>query len=108
MHKTNREADTESVEEQNCQGQAAMDEALALPITRLFVGAMAFATFFCFVVVYQEQVFSQRPLWQKAICAVTTPLLFGPVLLEMISVVFLGRSRMPWYREIINRWHTRT
>jgi hypothetical protein len=94
-------------EEQDRQGQAAMDQALALPITRAFFGILFFVTAFGFLVCYVAEVFGERALWHRVIGAIGMPPVFAPMLLEMAAVAFLGKSLTPWYRELMNRWRPR-
>ena len=91
-------------EQQDKQGQAAMDAVLAHPAARLFFGALFLMMLFAFFVIYETQLFGQEPLWQKIVAAICMPLIFGPMLTELGSVTLFGRSLTPWYRVLIRRW----
>ena len=102
MQGTNKEVHDD--DEQDRQGQAAMDEALALPVTRLFFGALTLLMLFSFVVIYHGHLLASHPRWQKAMFGVATPLLCAPIILEMGSVALYGKSRTPWFRKLMHRW----
>jgi hypothetical protein len=79
------------------QGQQAMDQAVAMPVVRLFFGLMA-AIFSVTIVVALTK--------RDSLTAVALVLCGIPIVIDFASVSLFGRSRTPWFRAIMRTWRT--
>src|SRR5687767_3134074 len=83
------------------QGQRAMDQALAMPLVRVFFGLLWICNLALCVQILVTAI------WQRDWLSGAIALLFVPLIRELGSVCFLGRSRTPWFREIMSGYRCR-
>ncbi|MBX3415443.1 MAG: hypothetical protein KF708_22355 [Pirellulales bacterium] len=90
------------------QGQAAMDRALAMPLTRL-----AFGTYLAVMVLLVMGLCSSsvsiiyEGRWSEAVTRLMLAVLLVPMLFGIASVACTGRSLRRWFVEIIMRYQAR-
>ena len=87
------------------QGQQAMDQALAMPLVRVFFGALSICVgLLCFFLIADLPGLIVQRQWRSVLENVGFTVLWLPLLLDMGSVCLFGRSRTPWYRAIMRSY----
>ncbi|MEZ6070848.1 MAG: hypothetical protein R3C10_11395 [Pirellulales bacterium] len=86
------------------QALSAMDAAIAHPVGRIIAGFL----FVCFMVALAGTVADlftgDAPFWSRWIRAFVFFYAGVIWLVETGSIVLTGKSRFPWYRDVLTRW----
>jgi hypothetical protein len=90
-------------EEVERQGQAAMDQALAMPLVRVFFGLLVVCFVLCFLLILASEI-ANRKWWTLFFDVMLLLVIGGPIMTELGSVCIFGRSRTPWFRAMMRRW----
>jgi hypothetical protein len=84
------------------QGQAALDAALAHPITRIFFGLLLLCFAIALAALIMESV-ERYPVWMAAVTVFGMSVAILPIIIETGSVAIFGKSRTSWLRALMRR-----